>query len=250
MGRAQARAGCGMAARPDRSLTGAVEQLGDLCAALAAITFEPGSHALVTAGSEARRRYLDWGLFQWNTTATKPSARVAPLHAGAEAAQCPARSAWRRTSSMPGMRNWSRPPNRWTGSAGLHRSPAAAGPVPVRGPLPQLGEGRLAYRPGWRVTSCRWPTPCCLRANGTWRPASRRSGRTGRLAHRHTAAGGKPSRAAKPHRPGLPAGAGRGLRRPAGHWPVFLLDDLTAELDRGHQDACWPACAPAAPRSS
>src|SRR3546814_20013637 len=37
--------------------------LGDLCAALAAVSFEPGSHALVSGGGEARRRYVAWGLF-------------------------------------------------------------------------------------------------------------------------------------------------------------------------------------------
>src|SRR5688500_9186657 len=40
-----------------------VAQLGDLCAALAVVTFEPGSHSLITGGGESRRRYLDWGLF-------------------------------------------------------------------------------------------------------------------------------------------------------------------------------------------
>ncbi|MCR2669594.1 hypothetical protein NSP01_23950, partial [Salmonella enterica] len=38
-------------------------QLGNLCAALAVVTFEPGSHALVSGGGEPRRRFLDWGLF-------------------------------------------------------------------------------------------------------------------------------------------------------------------------------------------
>jgi DNA replication and repair protein RecF len=40
-----------------------VSQLGELCAALAVVTFEPGSHALVTGGGEPRRRLVDWGLF-------------------------------------------------------------------------------------------------------------------------------------------------------------------------------------------
>ena len=40
-----------------------VRQLGQLCEALAVITFQPGSHALVDGSSEGRRRYLDWGLF-------------------------------------------------------------------------------------------------------------------------------------------------------------------------------------------
>lgn len=41
----------------------AVAQLGELCAALAVVTFEPGSHALIDGSSEIRRRFLDWGLF-------------------------------------------------------------------------------------------------------------------------------------------------------------------------------------------
>src|SRR5690554_4099877 len=41
----------------------AVGQLGDLCAALAVVTFEPGSHALVGGSAEPRRRFMDWGLF-------------------------------------------------------------------------------------------------------------------------------------------------------------------------------------------
>ena len=40
-----------------------VRQLGTLCEALAVVTFEPGSHALVDGSSEVRRRYLDWGMF-------------------------------------------------------------------------------------------------------------------------------------------------------------------------------------------
>src|SRR5690606_15960595 len=40
-----------------------VTQLGELCAALAVVTFEPGSHALISGGGENRRRFMDWGLF-------------------------------------------------------------------------------------------------------------------------------------------------------------------------------------------
>ena len=42
---------------------GPVAQLGDLCAALAVISFDPGSHVLISGGGEPRRRFLDWGLF-------------------------------------------------------------------------------------------------------------------------------------------------------------------------------------------
>jgi DNA replication and repair protein RecF len=40
-----------------------VDSLGELCSALAVVTFEPGSHVLVSGSGEPRRRQLDWGLF-------------------------------------------------------------------------------------------------------------------------------------------------------------------------------------------
>lgn len=40
-----------------------VASLAELCTALAVLSFEPGSHALVSGGSEARRRCIDWALF-------------------------------------------------------------------------------------------------------------------------------------------------------------------------------------------
>ncbi|MDR1076333.1 MAG: DNA replication/repair protein RecF [Xanthomonadaceae bacterium] len=45
-----------------------VSQMGDLCAALAVVTFEPGSHSLISGGSEYRRRFMDWGLFHVEQT--------------------------------------------------------------------------------------------------------------------------------------------------------------------------------------
>ncbi len=41
----------------------AVGSLAELCAALAVLSFEPGSHALIAGGSEQRRQFLDWALF-------------------------------------------------------------------------------------------------------------------------------------------------------------------------------------------
>ena len=41
----------------------AVPSLTELCAQIAVVTFEPGSHDLIAGGAEHRRRYLDWGLF-------------------------------------------------------------------------------------------------------------------------------------------------------------------------------------------
>src|SRR5688572_28431625 len=69
----------------------AVTQLGELCAALAVVTFEPGSHDLVTGAAENRRRLLDWGLFHvepdflrlWRRYARALKQRNALLKAGA-----------------------------------------------------------------------------------------------------------------------------------------------------------------------
>ena len=44
---------------------------GTLCAALAVLTFEPGSHALVDGPGEARRRFLDWGCSTWNPASSR-----------------------------------------------------------------------------------------------------------------------------------------------------------------------------------
>ena len=40
-----------------------VGSLAELCAALAVLSFEPGTHELIAGGSEQRRRFLDWALF-------------------------------------------------------------------------------------------------------------------------------------------------------------------------------------------
>jgi len=54
-----------------------VAQLGELCAALAVVTFEPGSHELIHGSSEVRRRFLDWGLFHVEPAFMRPWRRYA-----------------------------------------------------------------------------------------------------------------------------------------------------------------------------
>ena len=73
----------------------AVAHLGELCAALAVVSFDPGSHALISGGGEHRRRYLDWGLFHvepdflplWRRYARALKQRNALLKARARDAQ-------------------------------------------------------------------------------------------------------------------------------------------------------------------
>ena len=52
------------ATRWEARLDGApAPSLTELCARIAVVSFEPGSHDLIGGGAEHRRRYLDWGLF-------------------------------------------------------------------------------------------------------------------------------------------------------------------------------------------
>ena len=44
-------------------LNGAAIAIGDLMRHTAVVCFEPGSHELISGGSDERRRYLDWGVF-------------------------------------------------------------------------------------------------------------------------------------------------------------------------------------------
>ena len=60
-------------------------ELGELCAALAVVSFEPGSHALVTGGGEAAAALRGLGLVP---RGTRLPAALAPLCARPEAAQC------------------------------------------------------------------------------------------------------------------------------------------------------------------
>ncbi|HRO27121.1 MAG TPA: DNA replication and repair protein RecF, partial [Luteimonas sp.] len=129
-----------------------VQQLGELCAALAAISFEPGSHALVTAGGEARRRYLDWGLFHveqgelnlfrpvWRRHARALKQRNALLKQRAPGAQL---DAWDAELAAAGEQlDLQR-------RAYVERLQPRFAALSLE-LLPQLGEAGLQYRSGWR----------------------------------------------------------------------------------------------------
>ena len=62
------RLGLGRSAgRWDARVDGTSVGLAQLVQECAVVCFEPGSHALIAGGAEERRRYLDWGVFTWNT---------------------------------------------------------------------------------------------------------------------------------------------------------------------------------------
>src|SRR5690606_8001842 len=219
-----------------------VQQLGDLCAALAAITFEPGSHALVTAGSEARRRYLDWGLFHverdgedafrvtWRRYARALKQRNALLKQRAPASQLDAWDAELTSAAEPLDRQR---------QAYVDRLQPALHTL-SRELVPQLGEGRFEYRPGWRREQLPLADALLLA-----RERDLAAGFTSVGPHR---ADWRIGHAGRPGGETLSRGQAKltalacllaqaeDFAAQRGHWPVFLLDDLTAELDRGHQE--------------
>lgn len=211
--------------------------LTELCAELAVVTFEPGSHELIAGGGEHRRRFLDWALFH-----VEPG--FLPM--------------WRRYARALKQRN-----------ALLKRGPAAAGQLepwdqelaqagevltrlragylerlePVLAAtagefLPELGTSGLRFLPGWRRDEN--PLADALLV-----------GRERDLALGYTSVG--PHRAdwrvdyqGLPGREALSRGQekltalacvlaqARAFALDRGEWPLVCLDDLASELDRGH----------------
>lgn len=212
-------------------------QLGDLCAALAVVTFEPGSHALVTGAAEQRRRFMDWGLFHvepeflglWRQYSRALKQRNALLKARGQAEQLEA---------------WERELVRAAEPLTLHRERyleqlqpyvQAAGAAL----LPEAGDWSLQLQPGWRRGELSLADALLLA-----RDRDLSTGHTSVGPHR---ADWRILQAGIPGREALSRGQAKltaltallaqaehqaGLR---GEWPVVALDDLASELDRGHQ---------------
>jgi DNA replication and repair protein RecF len=214
-----------------------VEYLGELCAALAVVTFEPGSHALVTGPAEIRRRYLDWGLFHvepdflplWRRYSRALKQRNALLKARAGHSQL---DAWDHELALAGE------------PLGQHRHVYLDALQPGFRALaadmaPALGETRLDYLPGWRRDE--WSL---LDALLLARDRDLQSGFTSVGPHRadwRIHFGDVPGREALSRGQAkltalaaLFAQAGH-YARERGEWPVIALDDLASELDRNHQ---------------
>lgn len=214
-----------------------VSQLGQLCAALAVVTFEPGSHALVNGGGEPRRRFMDWGLFHveqaflphWRRYARALKQRNALLKGRVVSAQL---DSWDHELADAGeaITGWRQ--------HYLERLQPWLGEVSTA-LAPTLGDARLEFLPGWRREECSLADALLL-------------ARERDLFCGFTSVG--PHRADwRVHYTNLPAGAAlsRGqaklsalgcLLAQAEHhawerkeWPVVALDDLASELDRNHQ---------------
>lgn len=222
-----------------------VSQLGDLCAALAVVSFEPGSHALISGGGEARRRYLDWGLFHvepeflgiWRRYARALKQRNALLKSRARDAQL---EAWDRELASAGE-----PLNR-------HRERYLEALAPRFEALmadlaPALGPSGLEYQPGWRKEELSLADALLLA-----RERDQAAGYTSVGPHR---ADWRVSFGALPGREALSRGQSKLTALSAilaqaqhhdaihGEWPVVCLDDLASELDRHHQGRVLAALA-------
>jgi len=228
-------AGANWAARVDGN---PVSHLGELCAAFMVVTFEPGSHALVSGGGEPRRRFVDWGLFHveqgflpiWRRYSRALKQRNALLKAGAGLSQI---SAWDHELAASG--------EELTRRRALYLDRLQERLEPVAAALaPSLGQAHLEFDPGWRQGSLSLADALAV---------ARERDRT----YGHTSVG--PHRADWVlHLSGKPRGEAlsRGQAKLAalsclfaqavdcaeerGDWPVIALDDLASELDALHRE--------------
>jgi len=214
-----------------------VAQLGNLCAALAVVTFEPGSHALVSGGGEPRRRFLDWGLFHvepdflalWRRYSRALKQRNALLKQGGHPH---ALDAWDRELAEAGEPLTTR---RQHYLERLQTRTIALAHVLA----PNLDIQSLTLNPGWRKQELSLSDALLLA-----RDRDRLAGYTSVGPHRADWSVGF---AAIPGRDALSRGQAKltaltcllaqaeDYAEQRGEWPVIALDDLASELDRNHQ---------------
>lgn len=221
----------------------AVAQLGELCAALAALTFEPGSHALLVGGGEPRRRYLDWGLFHveqgeqgaaffrtWRRYGRALRQRNALLKQGQGGAS--QLDVWDAELVAAGE-----PLDRYRADYIERLQPFLARRSLEL--LPQLGEAQFQTQSGWRSDQVSLGDALLLA-----RERDVAAGFTSVGPHR---ADWRVAHASRPAQETLSRGQAKltalalllaqaeefVARR--GQWPVILLDDLASELDQSHQ---------------
>jgi DNA replication and repair protein RecF len=213
-----------------------VSHLGELCAALAVVSFEPGSHALVTGGSDGRRRLLDWGLFH-----VEPN--FLPL--------------WRRYARALKQRNvllkqrapdllepWEQELAQAGEAITRHREAHVASWEPLLQTamaafLPAAGATRLGFQPGWRREELPLADALLLArerdlaAGYTTVGPHRADWRVeyGQIPGREALSRGQ----AKLSALALLLSQAEHHARLRGGWPVVALDDLGSELDRRHQ---------------
>jgi len=215
-----------------------VASLGALCAAVKIITFEPGSHALISGGGETRRRFLDWGLFHvepaffplWRRYARTLKQRNALLKRGGGAAQL---DIWDQELAESGT---------WLDQYRqryVDRLQQCLPDVAVQ-LAPSLGAPLLHYSPGWRRDELSLADALLLArerdgSNGFTSVGPHRGDwRIGfsALGEGEAFSRGQAKLAALCC---LMAQAADVAAHNDGEWPVILLDDLASELDRTHR---------------
>lgn len=211
--------------------------LTELCARVAVVTFEPGSHDLIAGGAEHRRRYLDWGLFHvepeflpaWRRYMRALKQRNALLKSGPKPA---ALAPWDQELAESGERL-----TRLRQDYLDRLEPTLA--AEARSFLAELGPARLAFRPGWKREELPLADALLL---GRERDIA--LGYTGTGPHRadwRVDFEGLPGREALSRgQEKLTAlacilGQARDFADRTGEWPLICLDDLASELDRAHQ---------------
>lgn len=213
-----------------------VAHLGELCAALAVVSFEPGSHALVTGGSEGRRRLLDWGLFHvepdflplWRRYARALKQRNVLLKQRAAGLLEP----WEHELALAGE------------AITRHRESHLASWEPLLQAgmaafLPAAGVVGLGFQPGWRREELPLADALLLArerdlaAGYTTVGPHRADWRVDyeRIPGREALSRGQ----AKLSALALLLSQAEHHARLRGAWPVVALDDLASELDSRHQ---------------
>lgn len=213
-----------------------VQQLGQLVSALAVISFEPGSHALIDGSSEHRRRFVDWGLFHVEPDFMPPWRRYA--------------RALKQRNALLRQRGTTAQLEGWElelADAGERLTRLRADHVARLQPhlstladqlLPEVGSTMLQLQPGWRQRELGLADALLLS-----RERDLSLGHTGIGPHRAdlklmldtldaaTLSRGQTKQLAL----SLMLAQAALLAETLGHWPVLQLDDLGAELDHEHQ---------------
>lgn len=215
-----------------------VSHLGELCAAFMVVTFEPGSHALVSGGGEPRRRFVDWGLFHveqgflpvWRRYSRALKQRNALLKTGAAAAQL---TAWDHELAASGEELTRRR------ILYLDRLQERLSPV-AEALAPTLGRMSLDFEPGWRRSNL-----SLADALAVARERDRTIGHTSVGPHR---ADWRLRLAGKSDGEALSRGQAKlaalsclfaqaaDCAAERADWPVIALDDLASELDAAHRE--------------
>jgi DNA replication and repair protein RecF len=205
----------------------------------AVVCFEPGSHALISGGSDERREFLDWGVFH----VEHGFADVARRYRRALRQR---NAALRTTCSDRELDAWdeelaaaAQPLDALRLSYFQRFTPGLAGILAKY--VPELGEARVEISPGWRARA----EEGLLRQLRASRSIDRTRGHTTKGPHRSD---WSLRFEQAPRREHLSRGQEKLCaiacmlaqaelyREDHREWPIVLLDDLPSELDRHHQE--------------